>query len=63
MEKIRLSGSDSFNSLMTKRLAECKICIANRLARWHEQSRKKKNGLSVVGKGEGRDGPQDEANI
>ena len=33
-------------------------------ARWHEQARKKKkNGLSVVGKGEGRDGPQDEANI
>ena len=30
MEKIHLSGSDSFNSLMTKRLAECKICIANR---------------------------------
>ena len=27
---MHLSGSDSFNSLMTKRLAECKICIANR---------------------------------
>ena len=25
--------------------------------------KRKKNGLSVVGKGEGRDGPQDEANI